>query len=123
MILSSKSLVARLLLVTGLALLPALLFQAHSVFDARGLREAAVREQALNLLRLVAGAQQQIVEGVRQGLSTLAAAPAFHTEDPTLCQMFLSRLLRNSPQFADAVSIGRDGRVVCAADRSGVHRV
>ena len=74
---SPASLRFRLLLLVLFAVIPAFLLTVFTNWNERRLAATEVREEALRLARLAAADQEQLVEGVRQLLLTLARFPKF----------------------------------------------
>ncbi|CAH2601413.1 Histidine kinase [Rhodovastum atsumiense] len=110
------SLNTRLLLVIAAALLPVLVFQVLTESGARRDREERVAEEALRFVRFVASEQRQIIEGARQVLVTLAEAPAIWRGEVDRCAVFLARTLRSAPRYGSFLTVGRDGRAICAGN-------
>ena len=109
-----RSLLARLLLVVAAAVLPSLAVQAYLEADARHTRQHFMEDEALRLVRLVAGEQQRVLEGAEQLLSGIAATPALQDADSVRCQRLLANVLREQPRYVSAAVISLDGRTICA---------
>ncbi len=115
-----RGLRARLLLLLGLAVLPAVVLLIASRNNERRAAEREMRAQALNLARLTAQAHAQRIEVARQLLVALARHPAMTDPNPEACHSFV-RALRSD--FVDVyATIGRadrTGRVDCIALEGG----
>jgi PAS domain S-box-containing protein len=114
-----RSLVGRLLIIAGLALVPALAFQAMIAADAQRVRQQVVRDEALRLVNLVSSEQRQVAEGARQMLTALGNLSSVRSEQPDQCNSYFEKLLREFPRYASAASIGLDGRVICYSNKAG----
>ena len=64
-----------------MALLPAIAIQAYNEFELRAARQIELQNQALNLAKLAAAEQQQIVQGIHQVLVALSELPAIKARD------------------------------------------
>ena len=123
----SGSLVTRLAIVIGVALLPVLAFQIYIEAGARDTRQRAVRDEATRLLLLVRSEQQRIIEGAEQVLSVIANAPAVREHSPEACKPLLINLLTEQTRYlyADVTTLdgtpfctpGEPGKTLNAADR------
>ncbi|MBP0447128.1 PAS domain S-box protein [Roseomonas sp. SSH11] len=109
------SLLSRLLSMVGLALLPALAALVWGAVETSQSREAAVREDALRLARLVAADHQRLADGARQLLTSLGNLRAVRALDQEECQSFFQRILADFPRYAVLATATLDGQVVCSA--------
>jgi signal transduction histidine kinase/CheY-like chemotaxis protein len=111
-----KGLRARLFLLLGLAVLPAVVLLTVGRNNERRAAEREMNAQALNLARLTARAHGQRIEVARQLLIALARHPAMLDPDPAACIRMVRAL---QDDFVDIyTTIGRaglDGRVDCLA--------
>jgi signal transduction histidine kinase/CheY-like chemotaxis protein len=111
-----KGLRARLLLLLGLAVLPAVVLLIAGRINERRAAEREMRAQALNLARLTAQAHGQRIEVARQLLVALARHPDMTDPNAATCNAFV-RALRND--YVDIyATIGRadmTGLVDCIA--------
>jgi len=83
---------ARLLLLLGLAVLPAVVLLIASRNIERRATEREMRGQALSLARLTAQAHEQRIDVARQLLVALARHPAMTGSDATSCNAFVGAL-------------------------------
>jgi PAS domain S-box-containing protein len=108
-------LVLRLLILLGIAMLPAVVLQLHFRAEAQAAREATAREGVLRLARLVAADQDSIAEGARQLLTMLGSLAALREGgSPETCSRILGEALREAPRYAELKVIGLDGVVTCS---------
>jgi len=116
-----KSLLARLLVLVSVAMIPVVGFLAYSETEARHVRQHLMEDEALRLVRLVSGEQQQIVEAAEQTLTAISGAPALQDSIPDFCQRLVGNLLRHAPRYNFVGVLGLDGHLTCATaafDRS-----
>jgi len=111
---SLASLRSRLLLLVLFAVIPAFLLTVFTNWNERRLAASGVREEALRLARLAAADQEQLVEGVRQLLVTLARLPELHGDDAAQCQTLLADLLRQHRRYTNLGLIRSTGEAVCS---------
>jgi PAS domain S-box-containing protein len=107
---------ARLLLLIGAALLPAVAVQVHYEREAAILREAGDRADALRLARLVGADIESVIEGAQQFLAAAANLDAVAGGDAASCSRTLAELSRDVPRYATFSVADAAGRVICAAD-------
>ena len=112
------SLLSRLLSLVGLALLPALAALVWGALEAGRDREAASRDEALRLVRLVAADHQRLADGAQQLLTTLGNLRAVRALDQAECQSFFQRIMADFPRYVVLATAQNDGRVVCSAQPS-----
>ncbi|HEY8381412.1 MAG TPA: sensor histidine kinase [Microvirga sp.] len=110
------SLQARLLLLTALALTPALAILVYNEVSLRSAREAEVHELALRFGQLAAQELEGIVGGVESVLRTAARAPVTRSFDTEPCRSFLSDVQAQSPNLTTLTVIDLEGRVRCRHD-------
>lgn len=115
-----KSLLARLLLVVIVACTPALVFHIYTATESREVRQKLVEAEALSLVRTVNGEQQRIIEGAEQVLDVLGVTQTLQDGHLDHCQRLLTNLLVQAPRYTNAVVIGLDGRITCAALPGGI---
>ncbi len=113
-----RSLLARLLLVVAVALLPALALQAYTEGQARRLRHAIARADALRILSLVVATQQEITQGARQMLTAVGATRRARDAGPAplACDAYLADLLRSFDRYASLIITDVDGEVMCSGN-------
>jgi signal transduction histidine kinase len=111
---SPASLRFRLLLLVLLAVIPSFFLTVFTNWNERRLAVVAAREEALRLARLAAADQEQLVEGVRQLLMTLARLPEIHGDDAAQCQALLADLLRQHRRYTNLGVIKAGGEAFCS---------
>ncbi|MBM4259300.1 MAG: HAMP domain-containing protein [Deltaproteobacteria bacterium] len=111
---SPASLRFRLLLLVLFAVIPAFLLTVFTNWNERRLAASDVREEALRLARLAAADQEQLVEGVRQLLVTLARLPEVQGEEAAQCQALLADLLRQHRRYTNLGFIRSRGEAACS---------
>ena len=110
------SFLTRLLLLVFLALVPVCALEVWNQIDLRRQRSEEIHEHARQLLSLLGGEQQRLVEGVRQMLELLAETSAAQALDAPACQALLTR---TGARIADYLSInltGTDGIILCSTN-------
>ncbi|CAH2599157.1 Histidine kinase [Rhodovastum atsumiense] len=110
-----KSLFGRLLLITGLALLPALAFQLWTEIGARDIRRQAIHDEALRLVHIASSEQVQVLEGARQLMTALVNLSALRGHWENECAPYFPNLLQQFPRYAAVAGTDRDGRVICSS--------
>ncbi|MBI3515283.1 MAG: PAS domain-containing protein [Proteobacteria bacterium] len=103
----------RLLLLIGIASLPAIAIVAYNEIELRHAREAEVRDQALRIARETAAELERTVEGVRGLLVTLAELPVIREQDGAACIAYLGRLRHNYPEYLVISVATAAGDVYC----------
>ncbi len=107
------TLARRQFLLVAVALLPAVAIQAYNEYDLRRSREAEVHELALRQAQLAASELDQIVEGVRNVLATVAAVPSVRALDTPACVAFMAALAPQFPHLASLAAMDLEGRLAC----------
>jgi PAS domain S-box-containing protein len=98
------------------ALVPAALVQAQLETEARRERSEQIGDQARRLASAFGRQMDNILEGARQTLRTMAAHDAVRALRPgTECDLFLARVVSASPRYATANLFDRSGDPICMA--------
>jgi signal transduction histidine kinase len=100
-------------LLVAVALLPAVALQASNEFYLRRARQVEVQNHALNLAKLAAAEQQQIVQGIRQVLIALSELPAIKATDSQACNAYLAAMHQRFPAFITFLVTDLSGRSFC----------
>jgi signal transduction histidine kinase/ActR/RegA family two-component response regulator/HAMP domain-containing protein len=110
-----SSLRVRLLLVTLLALLPAV--GLSFIMAAEQRRRATVDTQAhlRQLVRVIAHRHEQLIAGTRQLLTSLAHVPEVSRDDPAACNTLFATLLQGYPLYTNLGVLRPDGTTFCSA--------
>jgi signal transduction histidine kinase len=99
--------------LVAVALLPAIAIEMYNEFDLRRARQVEVQNQALNLAKLAAADQQQIVQGIRQVLIALSELPSIKTRDSQACDAYLAAIQQRFPAFIRFLVVDLNGRSFC----------
>ncbi|MBO4226867.1 ATP-binding protein [Bradyrhizobium neotropicale] len=108
---------SRLWTLLTVALLPAIAIQAYNEVELRRARQLEVQNQALNLARLAAKEQLQIVQGIRQVLIALSELPAIKAKDSKACNAALGGMKSRFPAFLTFLVTDQNGQPFCDTDR------
>jgi PAS domain S-box-containing protein len=109
------SLLTRLFLLVAVAVLPAILIQAHTEIQYRRAREAEIHSLVLQQARLAATDQDRVIEGARQVLIALAQLPSVKNRDGAACHAYLTRLVPAYPYYSSINVLDPDGRPFCSS--------
>ncbi|PGH55657.1 hypothetical protein CRT60_20490 [Azospirillum palustre] len=110
------SFLTRLLLLVTLALVPICALEVWNQIDLRRQRSDEIHEHAQQLLSLLGGEQQRLVEGVRQMLELLAETTSAQTLDAAGCQALLTRTAMRIPDYLTVNLTGGDGVILCSTN-------
>lgn len=114
--LSLASLYVRLIMVTLVAILPAMGVALYSGLEQRRAAEVNAQATALQLAQLAASSQQQLIESARQLLVVLTQLPQMRQANPESCQVLFGDMVEKYPYYTDLGVITLDGEWVCWAD-------
>ncbi len=109
------SLRVRLIMVILLAVLPALGLIIYTAIEQRQQAMEAAKEGALRVVRTAAGNQDQLLDGTRQLLVTLAQFREIQRQDPVTCQALFTNILKLHPIYGNLGAIRLDGHVFASA--------
>ena len=112
--LSFSSLRVRLLLLVLLAVAPALGMILYTAREQRRLATLQVQHNMLQLSRLAASHQDDLIEGARQLLVTLARLPQVRGATPAACRALFADLLKQHQGYSNLGVITPNGDVVCS---------
>src|ERR1700743_386788 len=104
---------SRLLVLVLVGMLPAISIQAYNEFDLRRARQIEVQNQAINLAKLAAEEQQQIVQGMHQVLIALSELPAIRAKKGDVCNEALVGLKSRFPAFLSFQISDTSGEPFC----------
>ena len=110
------SFLTRLLLLVFLALVPICALEVWNQIDLRRQRSEEIHDHARQLLGLLGGEQQRLVEGVRQMLELLAETPAAQDLDASACQTLLTRTGARIENYLTINIAGTDGIILCSTN-------
>src|SRR5437867_2136152 len=109
------SLRVRLLLLTILAVLPTLGLALFMAAEHRRLKTVDVQEHSRHLVRVIADRHEQLLEGTRQLLTSLAQMPEAYQGDPAMCNALFATLLQGHPSYTNLGALQPDGTTFCSA--------
>ncbi len=109
----------RLMMLVLLAVIPAFGLALSNASAQRRVAIEQVEDDALRLAWITADHNNELVEGARQFLFSLAQMPVMHENDPVKCGEFLSTIKTNYPRYANIVMADLSGGVICDAISSG----
>ena len=109
------SLTKRLVLLTAIAVLPALVILVHYELALRRAGEAEIRQMTLRMARQTGAEIDRIFEGVENLLRAVAHAPSVVEGEGAPCPAYLSTLQRRLPHLVSLSVLDIGGRVSCQA--------
>ena len=110
-----SSLRVRLMSLVLLALAPMLVLVMAAGWEMRKAEGRRAQEQALQLVRLIAREQEQLINESRHFLVTLAQLPALQARDAAACNRFMANAQKQYPRYANLGALTPDGKVFCSA--------
>ncbi|WP_448207091.1 ATP-binding protein [Azospirillum sp. sgz302134] len=108
------TLLVRLFLLVGIAMLPAVAIQASHEVDLRRSRWDEVRAGTMRYAELMAAEQARIIDGAKQMVTVLSQARPVRTFDSERCHDYFGDLLRQFPQYALIDAMDINGQGMCA---------
>lgn len=109
----AQSLAVRLLLVTTLALVPAVAILVWNVLYLREVRTAEVHAQARKTAEVIYLEMERVLAGAEAVLRVIEAAPVVQSENPEACSAFLRRTMEALPYLASLSIANTDGVAWC----------
>jgi signal transduction histidine kinase/HAMP domain-containing protein len=107
------TLLSRLCLLLGVALLPATAIQMYNEFELYRLRQIEIQNQALNLAKLAGAEEQQIVQGIREVLIAMSELPSIKAKDREACDAYLTVIQQRFPAFITFLVTDQNGVSFC----------
>jgi PAS domain S-box-containing protein len=107
------SLTKRLVLLTGIAFVPALLILTHYELNLHNARDAEIRALALRTARQTNAELERIFEGVENLLRTVAHGLSVMQPDGAACSGYVWSLQRRVPQLSPLAVLDIRGQVAC----------
>ncbi len=104
----------RILLLLGVALLPAFVLLLSLERDARDAREALLRMETMRLVALLRADQESIVDAARQLVTGLRSTLPLQEQDSGRCNGILQQQLPQLTRYASLLVADAEGRVVCS---------
>lgn len=108
------SLRARLVVLVLIAIIPALGLILYTGVEMRRTASVEAQANALRLAQSISGAQDDLLEGARQLLTTLAQIPVARGSDPVVCKALFSTLLKKYPRYANLGVTTPAGDAICS---------
>ena len=109
------SIFARLLVLTLIAVLPALAIQANNELDLKKAREREVRESAMRSAAFASGELDRIVESGHSLLVAIATLPVVIDKEAEQCSAYLRGLKASFEQYLLIGALDKDGRAFCTS--------
>jgi two-component system, sensor histidine kinase and response regulator len=110
------SLTARVIILTIMSVLPALIIQAYNEYDLRRSREADIRQRAVQITKQFGEEMGELREGAYQLLITLAHLPMIERQDTPRCDNFLASLRSNYPNYRSLAAVDLNGDTICSSE-------
>ena len=110
-----QSLRSRLFILVLVGVLPAFALAVYTDLERRRATVATAHEEALRIARIAASEQNDVFQGARQLIFTLAQLPAVKTLDANACRPLLADLFSRSPGYVNIAIVAPTGDVVCSA--------
>src|ERR1700694_3032143 len=107
------SLTFRLVLLTVVAVFPALIIQAYNEYDLRRAREHDIRERVVQITRQFGEEMGELREGARQLLVALARLPSIMSSDGAACAGYLVALKDSYPNYDTLSVVDTTGQPIC----------
>ncbi|MBI2176818.1 MAG: HAMP domain-containing protein, partial [Candidatus Tectomicrobia bacterium] len=111
---SRISLRARLLMLVGAAVVPALFVILYIGLERRRAEIAEARERALSLARAVSSKHEDMILQTRLLLATLARLPEVQEGNRTACSALFADLIKQFPRYLNLGVVGADGFIWCS---------
>ncbi len=111
----SFGLTARLVLLTVIAVLPALVIQAYNEYDLRRARENDIRERVVQITKQFGEEMGEIREGARQLLAALARLPRIMTSNGPKCEELLISMKQSYPNYESLSVADTNGQTICSS--------
>jgi two-component system, sensor histidine kinase and response regulator len=109
-------LTTRVIVLTVLAVLPALLIQAYNEYDLRRSRESEIRQRAVQITKQFGEEMGELREGASQLLVALRQLPMIQRHDGPRCDGLLASLRGSYPNYRSLAAIDLNGETICSSD-------
>jgi PAS domain S-box-containing protein len=110
-----SSLRTRLVLLVLLSVVPAIGLILYTASAQRRNTTVEAQQNALQLVRLAANNQRQVIEGTRQLLTILAQLPVVRKGNSPECDRLLADLLKQYPTYTNFGVLDAQGKNICHA--------
>lgn len=111
-----SSLRTRLVLLVLLSVVPAIGLILYTASAQRRAATLEAQENTLQLVRLAANNQRQVVEGTRQLLTILAKLPVVRKGKSPECDRLFADLLKQYPTYTNFAILDAQGKNICDAN-------
>ena len=108
-------LTGRLIILTLIAVFPALGIEAFNQYDLRQAREADTRQRAVQITMQFGAEMGELREGARQLLVALSQLPMLRSEDLAGCSKLLTAIKSSYPSYYALGAADVDGRPICSS--------
>ena len=108
-------LTTRLVLLTVLAVLPALGIQTYNEYDLRRARERDIRERVVQITRQFGEEMGELREGARQLLAAMTRLPPIQSLDRPQCEALLISMKQTYPNYASLSVADTSGHTTCSS--------
>ena len=109
----------RLLMLVLLAVLPAFGLALSNASAQRRQAIKQVEDDALRLAWITADHHNELIEGARQLLFSLAQIPSMQAENRTACRDLLASIKSENPRYSNILKVDLSGHIICDAISSG----
>ena len=111
-----RSLITALLMI---AALPGMVMVTYGYMGVRDDAVARAREEVRSAAEMAAATEEQMIEGVRQTLATVASGPSVRRNDLLdLCNEYVTNISRTFPDYGSISVFNLQGRPKCLSDAS-----
>jgi two-component system sensor histidine kinase/response regulator len=108
-------LTTRLVLLTVIAVLPALAIQAYNEYDLRRAREQDIRERVVQITKQFGEEMGELREGARQLLAAMARLPGIISMEGPRCEVLLVSMKQSYPNYESLSVADTYGRTICSS--------
>jgi signal transduction histidine kinase/DNA-binding response OmpR family regulator len=110
------NLTSRVIVLTIMAVMPALGIQTYNEYQLRRSREADIRHRAVQITKQFGEEMGELREGAQQLLIALAHQPSIQRHDAAKCDKFLSMLRANYPNYHSLAAVDLTGNTICSSE-------
>jgi two-component system, sensor histidine kinase and response regulator len=108
-------LTTRLVLLTVIAVLPALAIQTYNEYDLRHARENDIRDRVVQITKQFGEEMGELREGARQLLAAMARLPGIISMDGPKCEELLVSMKQSYPNYESLSVADTNGRTICSS--------
>jgi signal transduction histidine kinase/DNA-binding response OmpR family regulator len=114
---------SRLVILTAIAVFPALVIQTYNEYALRRAREHDIRERVIQITKQFGEEMGELREGGRQLLVALTQLPSIVRHDKPVCDQYLGSLQRNYPNYVSLSVVDSNGNAFCSSSPTPTPRV